>query len=107
RAREVEALRTALQRAGVRIRVVHHLHAEEPCGEVAVYARCGLDGGTVWGAGAGPDVVAAALAAVAAAASAARRKGLLPAPAAQDVPLPDVGGPRRAAGRSRRLMAGR
>ncbi|MFI6924575.1 2-isopropylmalate synthase [Nonomuraea spiralis] len=119
RAASVAALRAALRRAGVRIRAVHHLDGPTgipsgvssgvpggvPGGEVAVYAQCGPDGGTVWGAGIGRDVVAAALAAVGAAVAGARRGSPPPAMPASDLPLPEAG--RRRPARSRRLMAGR
>ncbi|MFF4192637.1 2-isopropylmalate synthase [Nonomuraea sp. NPDC001831] len=111
------ALRTALEAAGVRVRAVHHLDGAAG-GEVTVYARCVLDGGTAWGAGAAPDAAAAALAAVRTAVARARRARRAHPPAtapttapatgpttAPELPLPEPG--RRRAARNRRLMAGR
>ncbi|MEU5861843.1 2-isopropylmalate synthase [Nonomuraea sp. NPDC047529] len=107
RSATVAALRAALEAAGVRVRAVHHLDGATGAtgGEVAVYARCGLDGGTAWGAGAGPEAGAAALAAVGAALARARREGRPPAAPASGLPLPDAG--RRRPARNRRQMAGR
>ncbi|GII02165.1 2-isopropylmalate synthase [Planobispora takensis] len=107
----VRAVRSALAERGVRVRVVHHLG---PAGrereEVAVYAQCGLDGRTFWGAGIARDVVSAALAAVGAAVA---RAGLRhPAAPAGPPPLPEVerrhaGRSGHPAGRPRRVIAGR
>jgi 2-isopropylmalate synthase len=100
RADAVRTIGSVLAPWGVQVRAVHRtappldegLTPERPVlagrapGDVVVYAECGLDTGTAWGAGIGGDVAEAALSAVRAANRRPAGRPSRPAPARPGLP---------------------
>ncbi|MCT9933234.1 2-isopropylmalate synthase [Planotetraspora sp. A-T 1434] len=86
----IQAVRAALARWGFHVRVVHHTGLERPgrtaARRVAVYAECGVDGATFWGAGIERDVEGAAVAAVRSAVTRARLARAAPGVGAEAQP---------------------